>query len=76
MSDNFDMEACKRQLKKEIATDTRNIIREVMGEMLQTARQKQPIDLEDDDVIIGKTRDQEKEDDLEIVLADPPKQEF
>ena len=40
MSDNFDMEAFKRQLKEEIAADTRNIIRELMGEMLQTARQK------------------------------------
>ena len=57
MSDNFDMEAFKRQLKEKIAADTRNIIREVMGEMLQTSRQKQPIDLEDDDVIVGKTRD-------------------
>ena len=57
MSDNFDMEAFKRQLKEEIAADTRNIIQELMGEMLQTARQKQPIDLEEDDVVVGKTRD-------------------
>ena len=76
MSDNLNMEAFKKQLKEEIAADTRNIIREVMGEMLQTARQKQPIDLEEDDVVIGKTKDQERDDDLETILTDPPKQEF
>ena len=44
-----------------------------MEEMLQTARHKQLIDLEEDDVVIEKTRDRERDDDLETVLVDPPK---
>ena len=40
MSDNLDLEAFRKQLKEEIATDTKSLIREVMGEILQTAREK------------------------------------
>ena len=34
MFDNSDMEAFRRQLKEEIAADTKNLIREVIGEIL------------------------------------------
>ena len=34
-------------MKEEITADTKNLIWEVMGEILQTARGKQPIDLDE-----------------------------
>ena len=74
MSDNTDMEAFGRQLKEEIVVDTKNLIRELMGEILQTAKRKQPIDLDKGEVTIGKPRD--RDDNLETILADPPRQKF
>ena len=74
MTDNTDLKAFRRQLKEEIAADTKNLIREVMGEILQTARGKQLIDLDEGEATIGKPRD--RDDDLETVLVDPHKQEF
>ena len=74
MSDNLNLKAFKRQLKDEITTDIGNIIREVIGEMLQIARRKQPIDLDKGETTVGKPRD--RDDDLKTVLVDPPRQEF
>ena len=45
-----------------------------MGEILQTARGKQPIDLDEGEATVGKPRDQDE--DLETVLAEPVRQEF
>ena len=69
MSDNLDLEAFGKRLKEEITADTKNLIREVMGEILQTVRGKQLIDLDEGDAPIGKPRD--RDEDLKIVLAEP-----
>ena len=74
MSDNLNLKAFKRQLKDEITTDIGNIIREVIGEMLQIARRKQPIDLDKGETTVGKPRD--RDDDLKTVLANPLRQKF
>ena len=69
MSDNLDLEAFRKQLKEEITASTKDLIREVMGEILQTARGKQPIDLDEGEAAMGKPRD--RDEDLETVLAEP-----
>ena len=45
-----------------------------MGEVLQTARGKQPIDLDEGEATGSKPRD--RDEDLETVLAEPTRQEF
>ena len=61
-------------MKEKITTDIKNIIQKVMGEMLQTTRGKQPIDLDKGEATIGKPKN--RDDNLETILTDPSKQEF
>ena len=74
MADNLDLEEWKRQLKEEITTDVKNIIQKAIGEMLQTNKSKQSIDLDEGKTTNGRPRG--GDDELEAVLPEPPKQGF
>ena len=73
MSGKFDPEAFKAQLKEEMYTENKAMMKELLGEMTKLFREKQPEQSSDPIDLHAKIPVREREEDEVTVLADPIK---
>ena len=74
MSGKFDPEAFKAHLKKEMYTENKAIMKELLEEMTKLFREKQPEQLSDPIDLHAEIPVREREEDEVTVLADPIRQ--
>ena len=67
----FDPEAFKAQLKEEMYTDNKAIMKELLGEMTKLLKDKQPAQLSTPIDLDAELPVREREEDEVIVLANP-----
>ena len=74
MSGGFDPEAFKAQLKEEMYTENKAMMKELLGEMTKLFREKQPEQSSDPVDLHAEIPIREKKEDEVTVLADPIRQ--
>ena len=74
MSGGFDPETFKAQLKEEMYTENKAMMKELLGEMTKLFKEKQPAQSSDPIDLDTELPIREREEDKVTVLADPIKQ--